>query len=514
MTRLDETARGVFPISATPFSPDGALDLESLDRLVDFYLARRVHGLTLLGIMGEAPKLTPEESRAVVRRALARVAGRVPVVVGVSSANLLALAALANDAMAAGAAGVMVAPTPGIAGDDALVDYMASVFAALDPATPVVYQDYPQSTGVPLTVEAFQRMVDAFPRLVMLKHEDCPGLTKLGRIRAEAARTGRRRVSVLVGNNAIYYPQELARGADGAMTGFSYPEMLVEVYERFAAGDAEGAEDVFDVYLPLLRYEAQPGTGLAVRKELLFRRGALASPAVRTPGLTLTAEDHREIDGLVARGEVRPEAGRERLVSRVLARECRHRHRGNVPRVHAPRDLAHQPVAVLAGHRDVADDRVGAGPLECLEAALRRLRDEHPRAAELEHGAHHLAGVFIVLDDEHGDSFELHGRPLYTIVVPVRYLKCFSHEPWTRDRWPRYCGVGGSWAEIATSFAIGSSSTGTTSPVRRPSAWSSTGAVIDARPAWTRPNADPRGWTDWKGSEDSEDSEGAEEPRW
>jgi len=302
--RLDETARGVFPISATPFSPGGALDLESLDRLVDFYLERRVHGLTLLGIMGEAPKLTPEESRAVVRRALARVAGRVPVVVGVSNADLRALAELANDAMAAGAAGVMVAPTRG-ADDDALVDYVASVFAALDPATPVVYQDYPQSTGVPLTVEAFHRMVDAFPRLVMLKHEDCPGLTKPGRIRAEAARAGRRRVSVLVGNNAIYYPQELARGADGAMTGFSYPEMLVEVYERFAAGDAEGAEDVFDVYLPLLRYEAQPGAGLAVRKELLFRRGALASPAVRAPGPTLTAEDHRELDRLVARLERR-----------------------------------------------------------------------------------------------------------------------------------------------------------------------------------------------------------------
>jgi 4-hydroxy-tetrahydrodipicolinate synthase len=306
--RLDEAARGVFPISATPFAPDGALDLASLDRLMDFYLARRIHGLTLLGIMGEAPKLTPAESRAVVRRALARVAGRVPVVVGVSNAKLRALAALANDAMAAGAAGVMVAPAPGLAGDDALVDYMASVFAALDPATPVVYQDYPQATGVTLTVETFHRMVDAFPRLVMLKHEDCPGLTKLGRIRAEGARAGRRSVSVLVGNNAIYYPQELARGADGAMTGFSYPEMLVEVYERFIVGDAEGAEDVFDVYLPLLRYEAQPGIGLAVRKELLFRRGALASPTVRAPGLTLAAEDHRELDRLVARLERRLKA--------------------------------------------------------------------------------------------------------------------------------------------------------------------------------------------------------------
>jgi len=306
--RLDETARGVFPISATPFAPDGALDLDSLDHLVEFYLARRVHGLTLLGIMGEAPKLSPAESRAVVRRAVARVAGRVPVVVGVSSPNLTALAALANDSMAAGAAGVMVAPTSGIAGDDALVAYMASVVGAIDAGTPVVYQDYPQATGVTLTVEAFHRMVDAFPQLVMLKHEDAPGLTKLSRIRAEAARAGRRRVSVLVGNNALYYPQELARGADGAMTGFSYPEMLVEVYERFTMGDRDGAEDVFDVYLPLLRYEAQPGIGLAVRKELLARRGALASPTVRASGLTLSPDDRRELDRLGARLERRLKA--------------------------------------------------------------------------------------------------------------------------------------------------------------------------------------------------------------
>ena len=185
---------------------------------------------------------------------------------------------------------------------------MTAVVAAVDPRTPLVYQDYPQATGVTLTVEAFHRMVDAFEQLVMLKHEDCPGLTKLARIRAEAARAGRRRVSVLVGNNAIYYPQELARGADGAMTGFAYPEMLVEVYERFVAGDTEGAEDVFDVYLPLLRYEAQPGVGLAVRKELLFRRGALASPAVRAPGPTLTPEDRRELDRLVGRLERRLKA--------------------------------------------------------------------------------------------------------------------------------------------------------------------------------------------------------------
>ena len=305
MTRLTESARGVFVIAATPFSPDGVLDLASLDRLVDFYLGHRVHGLTLLGLMGEAQKLSGEESLQVVRRVLARVHGRVPVVVGVSNPGLAPLASLAAASMDAGAAGVMVAAAPGLRGDEALFAYMASVFSALDPATPVVYQDYPQSTGVYLPVALFHRMVDAFPRLVVLKHEDAPGLAKLTQIRAEARRDGRRRVSVLVGNGALYYPQELARGADGAMTGFAYPEMLVEVYERFTAGDIDAAEDVFDAYLPLLRMEYQPGVGLAVRKALLHRRGAIASPTLRAPGATLTADDQREIERLLVRLERR-----------------------------------------------------------------------------------------------------------------------------------------------------------------------------------------------------------------
>ena len=305
MSRLTESARGVFVIAATPFRPDGSLDLPSVDRLVDFYLGHRVHGLTLLGIMGEAPKLTAEESLQVVRRTLGRVAGRVPVVVGVSSPGLAPLAALAAAVMDAGAAGVMVAPAAGLRGDEALFEYMASVFRVLDPATPVVYQDYPQSTGVYLPASLFHRMVDAFPRLAVLKHEDAPGLAKLTQIRQEAQRDGRRRVSVLVGNGALYYPQELARGADGAMSGFAYPEMLVEVYERFTAGDVDAAEDVFDAYLPLLRMEHQPGAGLAVRKMLLHRRGAIASPALRAPGARLGVDDQREIERLVARLERR-----------------------------------------------------------------------------------------------------------------------------------------------------------------------------------------------------------------
>jgi 4-hydroxy-tetrahydrodipicolinate synthase len=151
----------------------------------------------------------------------------------------------------------------------------------------------------------FERLVDDFKPLVMLKHEDAPGLAKLTRVREGEKKAGRRRVSILVGNGGLYYPQEMRRGADGAMTGFAWPEMLVQVYELFAAGKAEEAEDLFDVYLPLVRHEVQPAIGLALRKEVLFRRGAIKSPKQRAPGSSLTATDKTELGGMIKRMERR-----------------------------------------------------------------------------------------------------------------------------------------------------------------------------------------------------------------
>jgi 4-hydroxy-tetrahydrodipicolinate synthase len=139
----------------------------------------------------------------------------------------------------------------------------------------------------------------------VLKHEDCPGLGKITDMRVASERRGLRRISVLVGNGGLYYPLELQRGADGAMTGFAYPEMLVEVFERFDVGDVDGAEDLFDAFLPLVRYEQQPVVGLAVRKEILHRRGVIASAALREPGYALSAADHAELDRLIARLERR-----------------------------------------------------------------------------------------------------------------------------------------------------------------------------------------------------------------
>jgi 4-hydroxy-tetrahydrodipicolinate synthase len=302
--KLSESAKGVFVIAATPFTDEGALDLQSVDTLTDFYLRCGVHGFTLLGMMGEAHKLTAEESIAVVKRVIDR-AGDKQVVVGVSHAGLENVRRLSHEVMVAGAAGVMVAPPQGLKGDEGIYNYYAQVCQALGPDIPVVYQDYPQATGVYLPPSVFERMVDDFRQIVMLKHEDAPGLAKLTRIREGEKKPGRRCVSILVGNGGLYYPQEMRRGADGAMTGFAFPEMLVQVYELFARGEAEKAEDLFDIYLPLVRHEVQPAIGLALRKEVLFRRGAIKSPRQRAPGSSLTASDRAELSALIQRLERR-----------------------------------------------------------------------------------------------------------------------------------------------------------------------------------------------------------------
>ncbi len=305
--RLNETARGVFVIAVTPFTDSGELDFASTDRLVDFYLERGATGLTILGIMGEAPKLTAEESRRFVRAVLARVAGRVPVVVGVSSPGFATMRELTADCMDAGAAGVMVAPPAAVRTDDELVNYFGQVVTALGDDVPWVLQDFPQATGVRISLAVLRRVFTQMPSCVMLKHEDWPGLAKISAVRADEA-AGQRRVSILCGNGGLFLPEEMARGADGAMTGFAFPEMMAGVVAAHAAHDRSRGQDIFDAYLPLCRYEQQAGIGLAVRKFVLARRGAIATARLRAPGPSLSAQDVAEVEFLLGRQQRRLES--------------------------------------------------------------------------------------------------------------------------------------------------------------------------------------------------------------
>lgn len=303
MAKLNEDTKGVFVISATPFCPDGSVDTRGIGQLLDFYLGCGVHGITLLGVMGEANKMTDEEAEDITERALAHIGSAVPVIVGVTNSAFASLRSLSHFAMDKGAAAVMLQPLTGLKGDDAVFRYFEQAFETIGPGIPVVYQDFPQASAVHLSPASWRRMVNAFPDLVMLKHEDCPGLPKLTSIRQMEIEGKQRRVSILTGNNGLYFPQELHRGADGAMTGFAFPDILVQVYEAFVAGREEEAEDLFDRYLPLNRHEQQIGFGLPVRKEILHRRGGLRHPTARLPAYNLRATDYQELDRLLGRLE-------------------------------------------------------------------------------------------------------------------------------------------------------------------------------------------------------------------
>lgn len=319
MPLIDRQTKGVYVIAATPFADDGALDLGSIDSLVDAYVEAGCDGMTILGVMGEAPKLSPDESRAAIARFLGRSPKGFGSIVGVSAPGMDNLARMGKSAMEAGAAGVMVAPIPGLALEEQIMGYYAQVCAALGPDVPVVFQDYPQLTGVRVSAATILKLTREFPQIVMLKHEEAPGLSKLQKVREGSGTADTPRLSILCGNGGIYLPQELQRGADGAMTGFAWPEMLVDVCRLHHAGKVDEAEDLFDAWLPLIRHEQQPGIGIALRKEALKRRGAIKSARIRAPGPSLNAADLAELTRLISRTEARVAAIGGRTGGKIAA---------------------------------------------------------------------------------------------------------------------------------------------------------------------------------------------------
>jgi 4-hydroxy-tetrahydrodipicolinate synthase len=298
MTFNAET-KGVYAIAATPFHDDGSIDFDSVDRLTDFYQDSGCTGITILGIMGEAPKLEADESRAIIKRVVSRA--KVPIIVGVSAPGFAAMRSLARSSMDMGAAGVMIAPGQGAKTDDQTINYFAGAVEAVGEDVPWVLQDYPLTLNTVIATSVVAKIITNHPSCLMLKHEDWPGLEKISRLRAMQKAGELRPFSILCGNGGMFLDFEPERGADGAMTGYGFPDMLTELVGLFAAGKRDEAHDLFDAHLPLIRYEQQLGIGLAVRKHVLKRRGVIASDAQRKPAQMLTPAAKAEVDYLLAR---------------------------------------------------------------------------------------------------------------------------------------------------------------------------------------------------------------------
>ncbi len=288
-------APGVYAITATPFDEDGRLDEGSLASLVEFEVKAGVHGLVILGIMGESHKLADRERLRVTEAVLRHVAGRIPVVVGTTHGGTDPTIELSQAAEQAGAAAVMVAPPVGLKSPESIVAHYRAVAFALQ--IPIVVQDEPTTTRVPLPPVMLNRIAREVESCRIFKLEDPPSPSKITQLRRLCGDS----VQLYGGLGGAYFYEELLRGADGTMTGFAFPEILVGVYERFRAGRRAEAAALYDRYASLIRYESQQGIGLAIRKEILRRRGAIRCASVRAPGSAIDEVTMRELDGMLER---------------------------------------------------------------------------------------------------------------------------------------------------------------------------------------------------------------------
>lgn len=292
---MTDKISGIFNILATPFDVQGQVDTASLRRLVDFQLDKGAYGLTILGVLGEAAKLSVNERRLVLDTVVETVGGRVPVVVGTSHQKLDTCIQLSQAAFAAGAAGVMIAPPPmPDATDDDIIALYSRIADAVDGA--IVVQDYPPVNGVIMSADMLAHLAEQIPAARYLKLEDPPLMEKISAIRDRTDR-----FEIFGGLGGMFLLEELRRGASGTMTGFAFTEILVAVYQAFQAGRHAEAERIFDHYLPLIRYENQPVINLTIRKELLYRRGAMDCAALRSPFMPIDAGTHIEIDWILKR---------------------------------------------------------------------------------------------------------------------------------------------------------------------------------------------------------------------
>lgn len=288
---------GVCTITLTPFTEGGDVDLESIDSLAGLYLDSGVYGLTILGIMGEAHKLSDAERSMVVGRYIEAARGRVPVVVGCSAVATKVTVERAREAETAGAAAIMVAPPNNVRNLDLVFEHYRRVAEAV--SVPVVVQDEPVNTGVIMPAPFIARVINEIEGCRYVKLEEAPTTIKITNL-IEKIEDPDKRAGIFGGLGGMYFYEELARGAVGIMTGFAYQEILVRTYELFSEGRGREAREYFFRYLPLVRFEAQLGVGgVGIRKEVFKMRGAISSSHVRFPAPALDEETLRELEELV-----------------------------------------------------------------------------------------------------------------------------------------------------------------------------------------------------------------------
>jgi 4-hydroxy-tetrahydrodipicolinate synthase len=282
--------QGVYTIMPTPFKDDGKLDVASLETLTQFLVGLGVDGVVVLGVMGEAPKLSQAEQDDVIRTTVA-AAGKIPVFAGSGAEGTDLAVEKSLNALSLGAAGLLVAPPP-VQNDAVIFEYYKRINDAI--TSPIILHDYPVATGIKMSPQLVVKLYE-LSNVKVIKLEETPSIPKITAIRKLGCD-----ISIVGGLGGMFFLEELGRGADGMMTGFSYPEILQAIYKAYTSGNKQEAARIFYEACPLLRYEFQPSIGLALRKEVYRQRGAIASAFVRHPGAQIDEHLRTELADVLA----------------------------------------------------------------------------------------------------------------------------------------------------------------------------------------------------------------------
>jgi 4-hydroxy-tetrahydrodipicolinate synthase len=272
---------GVYNILSTPFTTDGRLDTDSLHRLTQATIDAGVDGITVLGVAGEAQKLNPEERQTVIQIVIDQAAGRIPVIVGTSQDGTDLTIEASRVAAQHGASGLMIAPPAFLQPGPALTEHFRRIAREID--LPIILQDFPAVNGVTMSPRQMAELCAEVSTIKTIKLEDVPTPQRTAQT---LALTGDE-ITIVGGLGGMYLLDELRRGSSGTMTGFAYPEALVAIWNAWKSGDRARSAETYYRALPLLVFEGQPKLGVAIRKEILRRRGLIDSATVRHPGPVL-----------------------------------------------------------------------------------------------------------------------------------------------------------------------------------------------------------------------------------
>ncbi|HWO78210.1 MAG TPA: dihydrodipicolinate synthase family protein [Bacillus sp. (in: firmicutes)] len=284
---------GISVITLTPFDEEGNLDEKGIRNLTDFYINSGVHGMTILGIMGEVHKLSDQERLRVMNLVLEQTNGRVPVTVGCTAEGTKITKDLAKEAERAGAQAVMIAAPRNLNNEDMLFKHYAEIADSI--SLPIVIQDEPVTTGVKMSPQFIARLGNEIENVLYVKLEEAPTTVKITKILNETDQ-----LKIYGGLGGMYFFEELDRGAAGIMTGFAFPEVLVKTFELFTNNQRETAREYFYKNLPLIRFEAQLGMGgVAIRKETFKLRGIIDSSHVRFPGASVDQRTMEELQEII-----------------------------------------------------------------------------------------------------------------------------------------------------------------------------------------------------------------------